>query len=782
MSRIQKISLLLLVFLGVWLGGTSLRAQSQPEEGVFFSVFQTDTSIRDGNLGNKGVRPRVGLVLSGGGAKGIAHVGALKVIEELGIPIDFVGGTSMGSIVGGLYAYGYSAHQLDSIFTAADWRLLLNDQPEWTDVFYEDKKNYMLSLPFDFKSEKSIVPIGFLRGQHINNLFYTLTSQSYRYKNFKDFNIPFFCVGANIVNGQPVYMDSGNLALSMRASMAVPGVFAPVKLDTMILVDGGVLNNFPVDIMRERGADIVIGVDVGFSYAGAERATSFLGVLEEVVFMGAKTRVLNNRKLCDVLICPNMKGFNTTSFGQTDSLLLRGEQAARSPEIYAQLKEVAERLKGCAPEPEKEKRPYLPPVQVFVTDIRYEGLKKYNETFIHQFLQVEVDKWNKLDDITEGINRVYGTNVFSSVTYEFRQDPDRRDGTILVVRLEESPVNSFKVGVRYDNDRSAALLAGVKFRNLGFKNSALTVDVELSRMVAARIDYSVRPNWRRHKRGYSIWMPSANVSFEFYRVSSYLYRDPDDFRVQTSEVRSNRYKVRLYGQSNWKLNVLGGGIGYEYAFNKEFSSDSPLRNDVFNNSYIFPYLYFKHNSYNAKFYPTKGSKMNLEVNLPVKVGRDGNRQDAAPLFLSAYWTSDFAIGIGKHFALYPGFTLGAILFHNGKNIPIQQQFFQGSCADISGWYQSVLPGVQLGQSSGYELVNVRLTAQIMLIKNLYLSLRGGIGKAEYELWDMVRRWDRLLYGGNIGISYNTPVGPVGLSFQTSNVHSFNVFLNIGYWF
>lgn len=782
MSHIKHISFLLLVFLGILSGNTRLRAQSTPEDGEIFSVFQADTSLRDGDLGDKGVRPRVGLVLSGGGAKGIAHIGVLKVIEELGIPIDFVGGTSMGSIVGGLYAYGYSAHQLDSIFLSADWGLLLNDKPEWTDVFYEDKKNYMLSLPFDFKGDNSIVPIGFLRGQHINNLFYTLTSQSYRYKTFRDFNTPFFCVGANIVNGQAVYMDSGNLAMSMRASMAVPGVFAPVKMDTMILVDGGVLNNFPVGVMRERGADIVIGVDVGFSYAGAEHATSFIGVLEEVVFMGSKNRVLNNRKLCDVLVRPNMSGFNTTSFGQADSLLSRGEKAARDPEVYAQLKKVADMLKGYAPEAEKEKRPYLPPAQVFVTDIRYEGLKKYNENYIHQFLQVEIDKWNRLDDIVAGINRVYGSNVFSSVTYEFEQDPDRRDGTVLVVHLEESPVNSFKVGVRYDNDRSAALLAGVKFRNLGFKNSTLTADLELSKMVAARVEYAVRPNWKRRKKGYSLWMPSANISFEFYRVSSYLYRDPYDFHTRTSEVRSNRYKVRAYGQSNWKLNVMGVGFGYEYASNMEFISVSTARNDVFNNSYVFPYLFFKHDSYNLKFYPTKGSKMNLEVNFPIRVGKDGLRQNAAPFFLSAYWTADFAIGIGKHFALYPGFTLGAILFQNGKNIPIQQQFFQGSCADISGWYHSLLPGVQLGQSSGYELINVRLTAQIMLIKNLYLSFRGGIGKAEYELKDMVRLWDRLLYGGNVGISYNTPVGPIGLSFQTSNAHSFNIFLNIGYWF
>ncbi|MDE7338138.1 MAG: hypothetical protein K2M92_02505, partial [Bacteroidales bacterium] len=302
------------------------------------------------------------------------------------------------------------------------------------------------------------------------------------------------------------------------------------------------------------------------------------------------------------------------------------------PEIYAQLKALADYLKDYAPDPEKEKRPYLPPEQIFVTEIRYEGLKKYNENFIHQSLQVEVNKWNKLDDILEGINRVYGTNVFSSVTYELKQDPDRLDGTILVVRLEESPVNSFKVGVRYDNDRSAALLAGVKFRNLGFRNSALTVDVELSRMVAARVDYSVRPNWSRHKKGYSLWTPSANVSFEYYRVSSYLYRDPDDFRIQTSEVRSNRYKVRLYGQSNWKLNVLGGGIGYEYAFNKEFSSDSPLRNDVFNNSYVFPYLYFKHNSYNAKILSYQGFE-DESGGEPAREGGAGRRQAECRAFV-----------------------------------------------------------------------------------------------------------------------------------------------------
>lgn len=772
----------LLVAAGLFLGTNRLAGQEKEEE--LFTLWQKDSVPIEEDLLYKGIRPRVGLVLSGGGAKGIAHVGVLKVIEELGIPIDFIGGTSMGSIIGGLYAYGYSAHELDSILRAADWNLLLNDKPDWTDVFYENKKDYMLSLPFSFDGESSITPIGFLKGQHINNLFYTLTSRSYHFRTFEEFNTPYFCVAANIVNGEAVYLDSGNLAVAMRASMAVPGVFAPVKLDTMVLVDGGVLNNFPVDIMFERGADIVIGVDVGFSYAGAKHMNSFMDVLEEVIFMGSKTRVMDNRRRCNIFIKPDLKGYTTTSFSKTDSLMARGEKAARSPEIYAQLKALAQDLSEYEPDPKKEKKPYLPPDQIFISEIRYEGLEKYNRGYINQFMQIEERKWARLSDITDGVDRLYGTNVFRLVAYEFMEDPAHEDAAILIIRVEEAPSNSFNLGVRYDNDRSAALLAGVEFRNLGFKNSVLTADAELSKMSSFKLDYTLRPDWKARKNRYSVWLPSIGGSFEFYRISSYLYRNIEDLSLRTSEIRSSRYKVRLYGQSNWKLNVLGAGIAYEYAGNNEYISSSIDRKDVFNNSYIYPFAYFKHNSFNKRHYPTKGSKMTLEVNFPIRLSQElaSGSMNGAKTFLSAYWTADFAINLGKRVDLYPGFTLGAILFRNGATIPIQYQFFQGSCAQIPGWYHSFLPGVQLGQSSGYELVNFRLTAQIMLIKNLYLSLRGGIGKAEYEIRDMIRHFDRLVYGGNLGISYNTPIGPVGLSFQTSNVHKFNIFLNIGYWF
>ena len=214
---------MLLPGIGICSDNAYAHADSLQKEETF-TIYQLDSSrwSHTQNTHFKGTRPRVGLVLSGGGAKGIAHVGVIKVLEELGIPIDYIGGTSMGSIIGGLYAYGYSAHELDSILTHADWGLLLSDRADWTDVFYVNKNEYMLRLPFGIGEDanSSIVPVGFLRGQHINNLFYTLTSQAYKSKTFKEFNIPFFCVGANIVNGQAAYLDSGNLAVAMRASMA----------------------------------------------------------------------------------------------------------------------------------------------------------------------------------------------------------------------------------------------------------------------------------------------------------------------------------------------------------------------------------------------------------------------------------------------------------------------------------------------------------------------------------------------------------------------------------
>ena len=239
-----------------------------------------------------GPRKKVGVVLSGGGAKGMAHIGALKVIEEAGIPIDYVVGTSMGSIIGGLYSIGYTPEQMDSMVRRQDWSFLLSDKiprSEQNMAEREASEKYVFSLPFG-KNAKTQAVGGLIKGQNLANLFSELTVGYHDSIDFNKLPIPFACVSENIVNGNEVNFHKGVLATAMRASMAIPGVFTPVRLDSMVLVDGGVVNNYPVNVARAMGADIIIGVDVQNDLKPANELNSTGSILGQLInLMGTGT-------------------------------------------------------------------------------------------------------------------------------------------------------------------------------------------------------------------------------------------------------------------------------------------------------------------------------------------------------------------------------------------------------------------------------------------------------------------------------------------------------------
>ena len=211
-------------------------------------------------------RKKVGVVLSGGGAKGFAHIGVLKVLEEAGIPIDYIAGTSMGAVVGGLYAVGYSADMIDSLIQIQDWNSLMRDVVSREHIPASQRNNhnrYVASLPYEFPfGDKSVgvtLPPGVFTGQNIYNLFLNTTIGYQGNINFDDLPIPFGCISADVRTGKEVVMRNGDLAEAIRASMAIPGMFTPVEKDDLLLIDGGLVNNYPVDLVRSMGADIVIG-------------------------------------------------------------------------------------------------------------------------------------------------------------------------------------------------------------------------------------------------------------------------------------------------------------------------------------------------------------------------------------------------------------------------------------------------------------------------------------------------------------------------------------------
>lgn len=277
-------------------------------------------------------RPKVAVVLSGGGAKGTAHIGALKVIEEAGIPIDYVVGTSMGAIVGGLYSIGYTPQQLDSMVNAQNWKFLLSDAPNPKDVLLDDRlksERYVLSIPFSLKSA-AVSDAGIIKGKNLARLFSTLTEGYQDSVDFSRLPIPFACVSENLVNGSEVVFHEGILATAMRSSMSIPGVFAPVDLDGMVLVDGGMVNNYPVDVALAMGADYIIGVDVQSPLLKASELKSVKDIFGQIINLQGEKKYRENLRNTDVLIKVDVTGYSAASFTKEaiDTLMVRGERAA----------------------------------------------------------------------------------------------------------------------------------------------------------------------------------------------------------------------------------------------------------------------------------------------------------------------------------------------------------------------------------------------------------------------------------------------------------------------
>lgn len=278
-------------------------------------------------------RPKVAVVLSGGGAKGAAHIGALKVIEEAGIPVDYVVGTSMGAIVGGLYAIGYTPQQLDSMARAQNWKFLLSDAPNPKDLLLDDRlksERYVLSIPYSFKSG-NVLEAGIIKGKNLARLFSTLTYGYQDSANFSRLPIPFACVSENLANGTEVVFHKGILATAMRSSMSIPGVFAPIYLDSMVLVDGGMVNNYPVDVALAMGADLIVGVDVQSPLLDASELKSVKDIFGQIINLQGEKKYLENLRKTNVHIKVDVNGYSAASFSKEaiDTLIVRGEQAAR---------------------------------------------------------------------------------------------------------------------------------------------------------------------------------------------------------------------------------------------------------------------------------------------------------------------------------------------------------------------------------------------------------------------------------------------------------------------
>jgi NTE family protein len=379
--------------------------------------------------------PRVGLVLSGGGARGIAHVGVLKVLEELRVPVHCITGTSMGAIVGGAYAAGGTAADLEKFVREADWNEIFRDSPPRAEISTRRKIDEYKTLFAPEYGVKSglILPKGVIAGVSIHGFFRLLTEQAVEIGDFNKLPIPFRAVAADIETGEAVVLSRGSLSRAMRASMSVPGAIAPVEIDGRLLVDGGIANNLPIDEARKLCADVIIAVNIATPALKREEITSALSVGGQLInFLGKANveRQLASLGQRDVLIAPELGDISAGSFDRSSDAIRVGEDAARAAaDALRRYSLPPEEYEALRRRQRSERKPIAP-----VDEIRFEGLQRTNPEVLRSLLESKPGEQLAEEQVSADLRRIYGRGDFESVDYRIQQESGRR---VMVIEPRE---------------------------------------------------------------------------------------------------------------------------------------------------------------------------------------------------------------------------------------------------------------------------------------------------------------------------------------------------------
>ena len=657
-----------------------------------------------------GGRKKVAVVLSGGGAKGVAHVRALKVIEEAGIPVDIVVGTSMGSIVGGLYAAGYTADQIDSIVQQQDWQSLLTDKTDRKDISLEEKQNserYMLSLRFE-KTPFEVVEGGLLKGNKIGRLFSELTADLLDSIDFRLLPIPFACVATDIVRGEEVDMHSGVLAECMRTSMAIPGVFSPIRRDSMVLVDGGLVNNYPVDVARRMGADIVIGVDVTSPSREYGKLRSASTVLLQVLDMACANKLEENRANTDVHIRVDVTGYTSASFTSQaiDTLLRRGEKAAR--EKWDELQALKPRI-GIAED-------YVP------------------ATVSRRPKHVEID-----EDNFEPLPTIYS---------------ERRQ-------------NSFVgIGARFDNEELATLLVGGAYELSYRRRLRIGLEARLGKRLQTMVFASIMP-WRNWKLG---------LYYNYVLNDTKLYNESQN----VADLNYHKHTLSLALSRSWRQLRIAFGPRYCYVHYDDLLTREDwarLAQNRENEGLLSYFFQMQYDNQDSRVLPKRGMKWGVQYNYHTNNGYNFQGHGGVNS-VEGYW--NIALPLSAKTILTP-FVSGRFVQSNNTYFCLSN--FIGGIGTYGHYMpqQQSFAGVNFVQTAANELLIGGVSIRQYLTDNSYVFGMGNYGFTGNAFHDFIDSKNML--GFAIGGGYKTPVGPIELNINWSNVtQSLGAFFNIGYMF
>ena len=746
-------------------------------------------------------RPPVALVLSGGGAKGLAHIGVIRYVESLGIPVDMVLGTSMGGLIGGLYALGYDVDQMEELVKSIDWNWVFTDKVSRKYVSYSDtkyKEKYLLSIPFYYEKDyyrmkmmneyrfdpmhkhdmlnigadnesgadffkKNLLgslPSGYIFGQNVSNLISSLTIGYQDSTDFKNFPVPYACIAADMVSGKAKIWHSGKMNDAMRSTMSIPGVFAPVRLDGMVLVDGGLRDNYPTALAREMGADIIIGVDLSDPRKTYMDVNNIGDIISQGVEMLMRDGIEKNLLIPDVKIKPDLKGFHMMSFSpqNADTIMVRGYEAAMAQDSL--LRKVAQKTAGKYTSAKKRPAFGMCEDSLVIANVDITGVLPREKEILKDRLDMKYGEKISRDDLDDIVARIYGTQAYDYVTYELQGKDEPFD---LVLNCRKGPIHQFGLGVRADTEEIVSVLL-----NVGLNAHKLH-----GHMFDLTAKISANPYASFH------WSYDIPKFPTFNGTASIRWTDLNMLNLGNNRLSFNYLsaKQELYlSNIKWKQLDIRGGIRNEVLRmgNVQCQMHECYDLNLLSNDFVSAFLDSGTYTFDDGYFPTRGVSAGLSYSWTF-AGFPHRFNNFHTLSADA----KVVVPIGDIFAFIPSFDCRFLL---GDNVPVP--FFNAIGGSLPSRYlDQQMPFVGVTHLSAMKniLTIYRADLRFKVAKNHYLT-----GIVNYlRDSDTFRTYANGpgYFGAAVEYSYDTIFGPLSANVHWSDLTGkVGVYISAGYNF
>ena len=704
-----------------------------------------------------GHRPKIGVTLSGGGAKGLAHIGILKAIDSAGLKIDYITGTSMGAIVGALYASGYSGNDIERLRKDIDFDLLFSNNVPLRTLSLEEKDQYSrFAIELPFINNKIRLTTGVITGQQLSMKFSELFFHVYNVHNFNDLKIPFRCMATDLETGDLVVMDTGNIITALRATMAIPSVFSAVIRDNKKLVDGGLVRNFPVKNVKEMGADIVIGSNVTNGLAKVDKIKNPVDVLTQLAFFREAVDFKEELPLTNIYIHMPMEEYNTGSFGSGNEILEEGIKTGIK--YYPIFKKLADSINALGAAKEKENNT-ITNNTVFINSYQVNGLKKTTTRFFFHLMNFDDHKSYSAAQINKSIRRAIGSRYYSTITYTL--EPILNDTANIIFTAEENPRTYLKAGLYYTRFRGINLNVNLTSRDFIITNSRSLVSVSIGESLQVEAEH--------------LQYLGRNKSVAFiagFRLDNQTINTFQNFKVEGAYKQNFSQTFLNFQNSGHNKIAAGIGTAFEYIrFRPSIKAAKEIKGRFTD---LKSYVYVKYNDLNQIFFPTKGLKLNVEL------AQVWNQRPTLTQFENGVFINPSNLNfdnyprlmidlslcrpINKSFVFLSEFQAG-VNFTNKSNY--LNNFLIGG---LSGSYRNQIRFAGLNEATvnSSSVTALQLGLRYNPANNIYITGRiNGLLKDFATKLNATSSKDALT-GYALTFSYKTPIGPVELSAMYSD--------------